>query len=160
MQTFTPPLDEDLNESSENTTPVPAETLRHWQGLHQWARFLAYLNFASVAVQLISFFVVYPAVRQVFRFTDIGSDISIIMIVFFLLSITFTTLIGWQLLRYGAHLKSALFFSQEWELDLSFYYLHRYFRLLGWMTIGIIAIVLLSIALALSSDLGRLLLNS
>lgn len=157
MQHYTHPLDDDLEEGSANFTPVSEATLNHWRQLPVWAQILAVTNFISAGLQLLTFFFVYQKIQSTFYFylAMFGSSIQVIMIIIFLVSLTFTTLIGWQQWRYAAHLKEALLFEDTQELDLSYYYLNRYFKTLGWMTISIIAVTILAIIMVLTSDALR-----
>ncbi|MBK8966259.1 MAG: hypothetical protein R3D58_23540 [Saprospiraceae bacterium] len=132
----TEPLDQEIQHDRETSIPLPAGAYGVLQQTATWAKILAITNFCSAGLQLIGMFVVLDRVRMMLRFLNGGSNYILLMILVYLIFISFTALIGWHLWIYAARLKSALLYEDTDELDLAYYYQFRYFKTLGWMVIS------------------------
>jgi hypothetical protein len=142
----TAPLDENLSSNPDNSILVTTQLKAHWQELPLWAKILAVTNFISGGAQLLSMFWLIPMLRRMYGYTTVQSNNFLVMlIILYLVSITFTLLIGWQLWRYTAHLQNALQHSDQEELEISYYYQYRYFKTLGWMVISLAIIIIMAI---------------
>ncbi len=132
----TEPLDQEVHRDQETSIPLPADAYTVLQQTATWAKILAITNFCSAGLQLIGMFVVLDRVRLMLRYLNGGNNYILLMILVYLIFISFTALIGWHLWNYAARLKSALLYEDTDELDLAYYYQFRYFKTLGWMVIS------------------------
>lgn len=136
------PLDQAIHHDQENNIPLPAGSYSVLAQTASWAKILAITNFCSAGLQLIGMFVLLDRVRMMLRYLNGGSNYILLMILVYLIFISFTALIGWHLWNYAGRLKSALRYEDTDELDLAYYYQFRYFKTLGWMVIsGLILMV-------------------
>lgn len=140
------PLDENLSSNPDEAIQVTSQLVTYWKELPLWAKILAITNFISGGTQLISMFWIIPKLRMMMYFSPIdANNYLVLFIILYLISITFTLLIGWQLWRYAIHLQTAVLHSDNEELEFSYYYQYRYFKTLGWMLISLIAIFFIAI---------------
>ncbi|MCB0534114.1 MAG: hypothetical protein H6574_04135 [Lewinellaceae bacterium] len=136
------PLDQEIHHDQENNVPLPVGSYSTLAQTATWAKILAITNFSSAGLQLIGMFVVLDRVRLMLRYLNGGSNYILLMILVYLILISFTALIGWHLWNYAGRLKSALLYEDTDDLDLAYYYQFRYFKTLGWLVIsGLILMV-------------------
>ncbi len=146
MNETSTPLDQNLGGNPETNIPVSDQQIIFLRELPTWAKIMSVTNFIGAGVQLMSMFWLLPKLRRLFLFDPVsGNNIILLLIILFLIFVAFTVLIGWQLWRYAAHLKSAVQFTDSSELELVYYYQYRYFKTLGWMTITLISVAVLAI---------------
>lgn len=138
-------LDEGLQSDLEQGgIAVGPEQRAYWQDTPFWAKVLSITNFVSGGIQLMSLFWTVPRLRRMLYLSPVdGNNMVLMLIILYLIAITFTLLIGWQLWRYATHLQAANDYSDNEELEISYFYQYRYFKTLGWMAISLIAVFVL-----------------